>query len=240
MVEKWMLSKPNPYLSSKSKRPVFHTAPPKKFFYAKSSKSAYYGMPVNLFKDSDKDKVANVFDCKPYNKRKTDVISPANWGGGMTDMYARQEQARQQKLYDKQLEELKRLEEERLAELKRIAGESGSQTIITERTIEAPPTAYVYSPITGTYVTAESKEGKEAMKVTSEIIGTKKEFGGVQIAPSPSGYLPRVAITYPKPKPSTAEKVFTYIPLKITGALTPKPKSTAAKIITSIFGGKKK
>lgn len=38
----------------------------------KQHKNAYYGKPFQLFKDCDKDGVANVFDCQPRNKRKQD------------------------------------------------------------------------------------------------------------------------------------------------------------------------
>jgi len=80
-----------------------------------------YGKPVQLFKDSDKDGVANVFDCKPYNKRKQDVMHPAYNSSNMniTEMYYRREQARQNRLYQKQIEEAIRIEKEnqRLAAL---------------------------------------------------------------------------------------------------------------------------
>ena len=32
----------------------------------------HYGKPAKLFGDADKDGVANVFDCKPYNRRRQD------------------------------------------------------------------------------------------------------------------------------------------------------------------------
>jgi hypothetical protein len=117
MTEKWMQSKPNPYMSNhKEVRKVRVTHTPKKLSTFSKNVAAHYGMPIQLFKDSDKDKVPNVFDCKPFNKRKQDVVMPQNFGGGMTDMYAKQEAARQQREYMKMLKELQRQEEERAKE----------------------------------------------------------------------------------------------------------------------------
>ena len=54
-----------------------------------------YPQVGKLFKDSDKDGVPNVFDCKPYNKKKQDVISPMGGSNPYQDMINRQEYARQ-------------------------------------------------------------------------------------------------------------------------------------------------
>lgn len=90
---------------------------PKGFVGSKS----HYGKPSQLFRDSDRDGVPNVFDCKPHNKRRQDVMHPQNLGGSpLGDMYARQEQGRQIRDYNKQLAEYQRLEEERLKELQRL------------------------------------------------------------------------------------------------------------------------
>jgi len=64
---------------------------------------AHFGKPIQLFKDSDKDGVANVFDCKPHNKRKQDVMAPFSGGSPIQEMYHRQEASRQQENYMKQL-----------------------------------------------------------------------------------------------------------------------------------------
>jgi len=68
-----------------------------------------YGMPVKLFADSDGDGVDNVFDCKPYDKNKQDVLAPMGRGMGganpVQEMISRQEGARQQQVYQKQMEE---------------------------------------------------------------------------------------------------------------------------------------
>lgn len=72
---------------------------------------AYYGKPAALFKDSDKDGVANVFDCKPFDKKRQDVIAPRHGGiGGLSGLYAKQEYARQYGVYQKQLEEAERVQ----------------------------------------------------------------------------------------------------------------------------------
>lgn len=102
MVEKWM----------RGNKPV------------KFKNSAYYGSPSKLFKDSDRDGVMNVFDCKPYNRRKQDVISPPSSSTPFNDMWGRQEWARQQKLARDQ-------EQARLNELKRLSNVT-SNTEVTQ------------------------------------------------------------------------------------------------------------
>lgn len=115
MVEKWLQSKPNPYINQVRK------VMPQRNTSAFSKKvAAHFGTPIQLFKDSDKDGVMNVFDCKPHNKRKQDVMHPQNFGSGVGDMYARQEQSRQNKEYQRMIKEMQRQEEQRLAELQRI------------------------------------------------------------------------------------------------------------------------
>jgi hypothetical protein len=102
------------------------------------------GIGGALFRDYDRDGVANVFDCQPFNKKKQDVIAPPNRRrGGMLDMYSRQEGQRLNNLYQRQLADFERqiaesqlLEQQNLAELRRI--ESGRETIV-ER-----PVPYVY------------------------------------------------------------------------------------------------
>lgn len=175
MVEKWMQRKPNPYVVKRiARRPVnpyvskvirprplhLHASPNKSFGKSK----AYYGMPSQLFKDSDKDGVYNVFDCKPKNKRKTDVMSPANFGSGYMDMYQRQENARLQRLYLKQQQEAAKQQQEaydrQLAELQRIEGETS--------------TVYVYPQSSGTSV-SEFQESKSYSKDINEIIQAKRD-----------------------------------------------------------------
>jgi hypothetical protein len=112
VTEKWMQSKGNPFM--KKRNPI------NSFKRIKRTNSAHAGFPAQLFKDSDKDGVANVFDCKPYNKKKTDVMSPMSGSNPMQEMYGRQEYARQQAAYMKMLAEARRLEEERLEELRRL------------------------------------------------------------------------------------------------------------------------
>jgi len=110
---------------------------PKGFIGSKS----HYGKPAHLFRDSDRDGVPNVFDCKPHNKRRQDVMHPQNLGGSpLGAMYARQEQGRQIRDYNRQLAEYQRLEEERLKELRRLEtpvstpGRSSTRTIIVPGT----------------------------------------------------------------------------------------------------------
>jgi len=68
----------------------------------------------NLFIDSDKDGVANIFDCQPYNKRKQDVLMPRSYGNPMREMYNRQAAARQQQIQMKMQKEWALQEAERL------------------------------------------------------------------------------------------------------------------------------
>ena len=68
----------------------------------------------NLFIDSDKDGVANVFDCSPHNKRKQDVLMPRSYGNPMREMYNRQAAARQQQIQMKMQRDWALQESERL------------------------------------------------------------------------------------------------------------------------------
>lgn len=121
---------------------------------------ARFGAPVNLFKDSDRDGVANVFDCKPFNRRKQDVISPSNFGGGMRDMYARREGSRQNKRYMRQIAQARKLEMERLKELQRI-------NALPIQVIDNSSHTYSNTPYVvtagGKWVKATSVEGKKAI-----------------------------------------------------------------------------
>lgn len=69
--------------------------------------------PNYLFKDSDKDGVANVFDCKPHNKRRQDVIAPFAGNMPVSDMWGRMENARRNREFlraqELALEEARRL-----------------------------------------------------------------------------------------------------------------------------------
>jgi hypothetical protein len=130
-----MQSKPNPYLNNlrskvKPKARVVMTA-------QRKNARAHYGSPIQLFKDSDRDGVMNVFDCKPHNQRKQDVISPMS-GSPVQDMYSRMENARLQALYQKQLEEMRQLEAERIAELQRLNTVTIDNTITVEKWITSP------------------------------------------------------------------------------------------------------
>jgi len=154
MVERWLQKKPNPYMGSKVRTHNVVVSRPKSFGKVKS---AHYGKPIQLFKDSDKDGVMNVFDCSPFNRKKQDVISPFSGGNPMNEMYARQEQSRQQKEYERMLKEMQRLEEARLKELQRL-----SNVEVIDRTVwYADP--YVQTD-SGGYASVSSKEGKEALK----------------------------------------------------------------------------
>jgi hypothetical protein len=96
-MEKWLKSRPNPYANNRI-----------------GFKGSRFGKPAKLFKDSDKDGVANVFDCKPYNKRKQDVIMPFSGSNPMQEMHTRQENTRLNAVYQRQVAALqKQLEDER-------------------------------------------------------------------------------------------------------------------------------
>ena len=41
-------------------------------FMAPIKNKVRYGMPVHLFGDKDKDRVPNVFDCKPFDPKRQD------------------------------------------------------------------------------------------------------------------------------------------------------------------------
>ena len=96
--------------------------PQKKRLLQKSK--AHSGKPIQLFKDSDKDGVPNVFDCTPYNKKKQEVMIPQNYGGGMNEMYGRQEGYRQQKEYEREIARIQKLNEQRAKEMQKAARRS--------------------------------------------------------------------------------------------------------------------
>ena len=154
-MEKWLQSKGNPYSNHISQTKQIKKVSLANPFLNNSRKAigkpkrltyAYYGKPVQLFKDSDKDGVANVFDCKPFNKRKQDVLSPMSGGNPMHEMLQRKEYSRQQGAYRNQLEEAQRidlanqkeylkLQEDQLAELRRL---SNVEVIDQTKTIVQP------------------------------------------------------------------------------------------------------
>lgn len=128
MVEKWLQSKNNPYMARKVpvRKPfnpylspirVKQRIPQRVMTRPFGNNKAYYGKPVQLFKDSDRDGVMNVFDCQPRNKKKQDVISPFSGSNPMLEMHYRQESNRQNQQYQNQLRELQRLDELKLDEL---------------------------------------------------------------------------------------------------------------------------
>jgi len=126
---------------------------------------AHYGPPVKLFGDKDKDKVSNVFDCKPFNKKKQDVISPVSYGSPMGEMYGRREGARQQAAYMRQVKEIQRLEEQRLAELQRL-----SNVQVIDRTVTTEGKDYLFNPYTDKYVRMGGKTAKNvALRVSTDI-----------------------------------------------------------------------
>jgi hypothetical protein len=152
MVERWLKNK---YLGT-----LFH----------KNNNSPHHGIPRVLFKDNDKDGVPNVFDCKPNNKKKQDVMIPMSTSGGLNELYGRQENSRQ-------LREYRKLEEARLKELQRIAGE--------QRVIDKSSVIYQYYPVTF---------GKEKV---SGFVGASGISGATLNVPVGSG------VTVKKPFPIT-------------------------------------
>lgn len=162
-MEEWLKSRPRRVSWIASRSRVVPGSRMRSRVFGKPN--TYYGKPIQLFKDSDRDGVPNVFDCKPYNRRKTDVIPPL--GGGIMEMYSRQEQARQsreyQKEYARQLKEAQRLEEERQKQqaenLKKLFADQPSPTYGFEE-----KTVAVYNPNTGRteWVSIYSKEAKAA------------------------------------------------------------------------------
>ena len=110
MAEKWMQKKMNMPRSDSSvdkqhSNPYSIKQPNPPF----RGPACRYGMPAQLFADSDKDCVSNVFDCKPHDKRKQDVLAPMGGGNPMQEMLSRQEGARQQHVYMRSQEEYQRL-----------------------------------------------------------------------------------------------------------------------------------
>ena len=226
MVEKWLQSKPNPYV----KRVVRHPIKTNRVF---PQKSAYYGMPAQLFKDSDKDRVANVFDCRPHNKKKTDVISPANWGSGYTDMYQRQENERLAKLYAKQQQEAY---EKQLKELQRISGET--TTIVQPGTTTEHYTSYAYDPGSGTVVSGPTAT-KEALQnqvniVTGKTPTTTKTYQQPIVVLPNSGPLLISTPTSVK-KPSLGTSI-----LNIAKTVYKAAKVSPIKVAVKAITGKKK
>jgi len=195
-MEKWMQSKGgNPYARPIARRPVRARTRTRANRSAYSKKiAAHYGMPIQMFKDSDKDGVMNGFDCQAHNKRKQDVRRPMNVGrGGIANMYARREQERFTKDYMKRLNEIQRQEYQRLLELKRTQTpivSSGGSTSTT-------PTIFV----DGKWVPMNSKEGKAKIKKDEAAYNTAINPA---VGSSNSGYQTGT-VTYSgsTPKPNT-------------------------------------
>ena len=118
--------------------------------------SARYGMPNMLFKDSDRDGVANVFDCQPHNKKKQDVIAPRSYGNQLSNMYARREQARQQAAYMRQMMELQRLEAKRIAQY-------SQPIIVIDRTVTKSGRNSIWDPYSGKSVGTGSTAAKNVV-----------------------------------------------------------------------------
>lgn len=211
-MEKWMHSKSNPYLSGARIKPVNKVSSYKMNGYKKPS---HYGKPVQLFKDSDRDGVANVFDCKPYNKRRQDAIAPMMGGSPVGEMIQRQEATRQARAYEAYLKKIQE-EQERLSNVQYI-----------DRTV----TNY-YPGSTSTYI--ESSSGKllrlGSPEATKELAA--RESAAKQSSSSESSSV-KIPITYPaggtlvQPTPKKGT-VFGIIASKATG------------IFSSIVGGKGK
>ena len=91
-MERWLNSKPNPYVNKN----------------AKVGWKIQKGKTVHLFADDDRDGVPNVFDCSPKNKRKQDVLSPMSGGSPVQEMYGRRESQRQQLEYQRAIERWER------------------------------------------------------------------------------------------------------------------------------------
>jgi len=153
-MEKWMQSNGgNPY----ARKPVAHRVRNRvrrmnRSAYSKTI-AAHHGMPIQMFKDSDRDGVMNALDCQPHNKRKQDIRRPQNVGrGGISNMYARKEQHRFTRDYMKQLNEIQRQEYQRLLELQRI------QTPVSSNRSRSSNTPVIYAD--GKWVSMDSAAGK--------------------------------------------------------------------------------
>jgi len=182
MVEKWINLKANP----KVKKASWNTK--------------------NLFIDSDKDGVANIFDCQPYNKRKQDVLMPRSYGNPMREMYNRQAAARQQQIQMKMqkewaLQEAERLRLEQEAQL--------NQPNVTQ------------APII-TYSSGGSSRGATAQGVTKTTAVSKGSFN---ISPTPA--TPNVFKAPAAPK-TLKEQIMAAARNKATSGrtLTPATKTT--------------
>jgi len=235
MVEKWLQGKGNPYMNNNkpkntpqrafvgnpfgSPQRVPQRVPQKVQGTFRKTVAGHFGMPIQMFKDSDKDGVMNAFDCKPFNKRKQDVMHPQNFGGGLSDMYGRQESARLNAVYKKQLEELQRQEELRLEELRRL---SNVQVIDNTQTIYKD-TPYVTDG-TGWY-SATSKQGQAIVNKPVTTSGTNSSGQKYTTTTTGQGIgnkpmtvtittIPAKVITYkapapaPKPAPKPAFNLF--------------------------------
>lgn len=166
MVEKWMMDKVErspieTHIRSLRERQMKSFHGPK----------AYYGKPNMLFRDSDRDGVSNVFDCKPFNRRKQDVIIPPSGNNPVQEMYARQEYNRQQRQYQEWLKEQQKLEEARLRELQRL---SNVQVIDRTVTVERSSNPNDFVVVGNRVVSKSSPEGKTYMKTVVDKANSDK------------------------------------------------------------------
>ena len=146
---------------------------------------AYYGKPVMLFKDSDRDGVPNVFDCKPHNKRRQDVIPPMSGSNPVQEMYSRREANRQQREYIKQLRELQRAEEARAKESGQPYQIVDGTTYIDRTRLYSQAAIPVYNPQTGT-ITFAPAGGKAGQAAIRKMVNAQKSVPTTIITPTVS------------------------------------------------------
>jgi len=210
MVEKWINLKANP----KVKKASWNTK--------------------NLFIDSDKDGVANVFDCSPHNKRKQDVLMPRSYGNPMREMYNRQAAARQQQIQMKMqrdwaLQEAERLRLEQEAQLNQPNVTQAPIYTTTHRSSSGGTTQGVTTPEPAVGSGFNSIGGSSAQAAARKAAAADITAKSIAAAKT-------TAITV---KPSVAQTKATS---GFSWSLTPATKTTLSNIgkaVSKILGSKK-
>jgi hypothetical protein len=188
---------------------------------------ARFGKPVHLFADYDRDRVANVFDCKPFNPKKQDVIAPPRRADTMMGMYGRQEQSRQererQREYQRQLAEQARriaefeeLERQQLAELQRL-----STPVVSEKEYQA--------------ISAKQNNSQEQQKHSDKLEQTARLYSGFGSTVAGTSFLPTSSSSSaPKTTSTSTSAAKTILRGTALALASSTPKSTATTIVKAI------
>ena len=198
-------------------------------------------MPNKLFADSDRDGVPNVFDCRPNNKRRQDVMMPRISGNPINDMFIRQENTRKQRINQMQWREA-----QENARNQEIMNERLSNVSITIYPGTLPGTYkgkssggsndFLVDKTEGSLVTTDSEQGQLMEQMIPRTISVAPEratSASTTLAKAPTGYYGAGFVSAVKPLTSeskASDVINRALGIsKIIGAISAKIKSGQAR-----------